>query len=51
MLISSQPGRDEHQIFHQVKTTHKSECQNLKKQTKTNDALVMYRYPHTSSPN
>ena len=41
MLISSQPGRDEHQIFHQVKTTHKSECQNLKNQTKTNDALVM----------
>ena len=31
MLISSQPGRDEHQIFHQVKTAHKSECQNLKK--------------------
>ena len=34
MLISSQPGRDEHQIFHQVKTTHKSECQNLKKTDK-----------------
>ena len=41
MLIGSQPARDEHQIFHQVKTTHKSECQNLKKQTKTNDELVM----------
>ena len=42
MLISSQPGRDEHQISHQVKTTHKSECQNLEKQTKTNDALVKF---------
>ena len=31
MLISSQLGRGGHQIFHQVKTTHKSECQNLKK--------------------